>query len=46
MFDTWNNIHTFFNKDVDIPKINGFFDNLKEVGFNLTMKRIQQPFHG
>ena len=22
----------------------GFFDGLKEVGFNLTMKRIQQPF--
>ena len=44
MFDMWNNIHTFFNKDVDIQKKNGFFDNLKEVGFNLTMKRIQQPF--
>ena len=23
---------------------NGYFDNLKEVGFNLTMKRVQQPY--
>ena len=23
---------------------NGYFDNLKEVGFNVTMKRVQQPY--
>ena len=43
MFDRYTYVY-FFNKCEEEETKNGFFDNLKEVGFNLTMKRIQQPF--
>ena len=35
----------FFAKELlEDGSKNGYFDNLKEVGFNITMKRIQQPY--
>ena len=41
-----NNFHFFiFVKELLEDKTkDGYFDNLSEVGFNITMQRVQQPY--
>ena len=37
-------LSTLAKEHVEDKENDGYFDNLKEVGFNITMKRVQQPY--